>query len=379
MNRERTRRALLRGGVALGAGGVAGCIGSLGGGEETTARETTDAETETRAGTETETTTQTPTKVGMVYSSGGLGDKSYNDMANRGVKSARLDFGVEFENESPEGPDDFERLQRSYAESGEYDLVCCIGFDQVAGLQTVATDFPDQRFMIVDGVVEQENVASYVFKPHEGSFQAGHLAARVTATQIGAGAGETSPGAATVGFLGGIDVPAIRIFQAGFEAGVAHPEFGTDVLSRYAGSFNDPDTGEQLATEMYEEGADVVYHAAGGTGVGLFRAAQNANRYAIGVDSDQSESNPRYADVILASMVKRVNNAVYQSIRNEVNDSFRGGSTISLGLKADGVSMVYGAELGSAIPVEAKEALEASERGIVEGDISVPTSLEGGE
>lgn len=362
------RRRVIAGLGAAGATLLAGCTGVL------------DPSTDSGAGggdrTTTARTTETPaTNVGIVYSLGGLGDKSFNDMANRGIQSARLDFGIEYTNKIPQGDGEFDNLQEALAASTspDYELVCCIGFSQAEALQSTAGQYDDQRFMIVDSVVDHDNVASYVFEEQEGSFQVGHLAGALTSTDLAAGAGETNPDAKTVGFVGGVEVPLIRKFEAGYVAGVAHADEEVEVLTGYAGSFADPKAGKELAAEMYDQGADLVYHAAGGTGLGVFEAAQEHGRFAIGVDSDQSRSDPRYANVILASMVKRVNTAVYSAVESVADGTFSGESVTALGLERDGLAVVYGEELGPAIPKSVKDDLAVSRQGIVSGEIEVPT------
>nr|WP_276300735.1 BMP family protein [Halorussus sp. DT80] len=312
--------------------------------------------------------------VGMVYATGGLGDNSFNDMAHAGVQRAAEEFDVSFQNAEPSSPSDVASLQRRFARSQnpDYDLICCIGFVQADGLQRNAQRFSDQRFMVVDTVVEQPNVASYVFKEQQGSFQVGHLAGLLTTMEFSAGAGQTND-ATTVGFVGGQEVPLIKKFEAGYRAGVQHANADVNVLSAYAGSFSDPAQGQSIANSMYNNGADIIYHAAGGTGNGVFRAAQNSGRYAIGVDADQSQSLPEYGDVILASMVKHVDEAVFRSIRRVTNDNFEGGTANRLGLEQNGVEAVYGQGLAGEIPAEVKSALEQSEQQIVGGDIEVPT------
>jgi basic membrane protein A len=312
--------------------------------------------------------------IGMVYAKGGLGDKSFNDSANRGVKRAAEELGVSFNNAQPEQNSGFPTFQRRFAQSTDpaYDLICTIGFAQVSGLQDVAPNFPDQKFMLVDGVVEQPNVANYVFKEHVGSFQIGHLAGLLTTREMSAGAGETNPENTTLGFVGGEEVPLIKKFEAGYRAGIQHANEEANVRAAYTGSFSDPGAGKSAAISMYDNGADIVYHAAGGSGIGVFQAAQEQGRYAIGVDSDQSKSSSKFADVILASMVKKVNNAVFRSIENVAEGSFNGGSVTTLGLEGNGVEAIYGQELGSAIPEEVKQSLKESEEKIIAGDISVP-------
>jgi basic membrane protein A len=405
MSQKSDRRAVLK---ALGATGIgailAGCTGGGdgdgddgddggdgdGGDGGATMTETT---TETDMGdggdgdggatmTETETETETATatemesdvNVGMVYATGGLGDGSFNDQAQQGVLQAQEDFGISFQESQPEEVSDFAPAQQQYAASGDFDLVCCIGFLQADALGSNAGNYPDQRFMIVDSVVDSSNVASYVFREHEGSFLVGHLAGRLTSMDFSAGAGSTSPDSSTVGFVGGVESDLIRRFQAGFEAGVANANEDASITTSYVGSFSDPAGGQEAALAMYNDGADVVYHASGNTGRGVFQAAQQEGKFAIGVDRDQSVTQPSFSDVILASMVKRVDTAVYNSIESVVGDEFPGGSVTTLGLAEDGVAITYGTDLGSEIPSDVRDEITSARQGIIDGEISVPTS-----
>lgn len=316
------------------------------------------------------------TNVGMVYALGGLGDKSFNDMAHQGVKRASSEMSVEFKNAEPERPEDFTTLQKQFAQSSnpDYDLVCTIGFAQTSALKENSKTFSDQKFMIVDSVVDRGNVASYVFDEHKGSFQVGHLAGLLTTMDFSKGGGSTNSDK-VVGFVGGKEIPLIKKFQAGYEAGVKHADSEGTIRSAYAGSWTDPAKGKEIALSMYDEGADIVYHAAGGTGVGVFQAAQEKSRYAIGVDADQSKSSPKHSNVIIASMVKRVDNAVFTSIENVVNGSFQGGSVNALGLADDGVGAVIGTDFEGKMPSKVTDALESSRQAIIDGDISVPTEV----
>ncbi|MFB6133798.1 MAG: BMP family protein, partial [Halanaeroarchaeum sp.] len=209
-----------------------------------------------------------------------------------------------------------------------------------------------------------------------GSFQVGMLAGLLTSTSFSAGAGTTNPGEKIVGFVGGKETPLIKKFEAGYKAGVDYVDSEVSVRTAYAGAWSDPGKGQSIANSMYSEGADIVYHAAGGTGLGVFRAAQNVGRFGIGVDAPQSESLPKFADVILASMVKRVDTAVYRSIENVVEGSFQGGKTVALGLKEEGVSINYGTELGGAISQSIKDQISSASEQIIAGDIAVPTKPE---
>ena len=376
---ETRTKTLSRRRVAVGLGGaLAGATaGCLGGDNSGTASIDTN-ETATEETDDVSDAADASATVGMIYALGGLDDRSFNDAANRGIQRARLDYDVAFSNEEPASMPDFETTQAtlSASESPDYDLICCIGFLQGDALSTVAGEYPDQQYAIVDSVVDRDNVANYVFREHEGSFQAGHFAGLVTSRDLSVGAGSTRPDERAVGFVGGVDSGLIRRFEAGYRAGVDHAPTDVSVRSTYVGAFDDPEAGYAAAAEMYEGGADVVYHAAGGSGLGVFQAAQEYGRYAIGVDSDQSRSNPRYADVILASMVKRVGTAVYDATERTINDSLETGSTTALGLAEDGVALVYGTSLGPVIPDDVRAAVAESGERITSGDLTVPSELE---
>ena len=345
------RRRVIQGIGAAGVAGLAGCLGGGGGSDGT--------------------------NVGMVYALGGLGDNSFNDMANKGIQDAEADFEVSYDNAEPSGQDEVPTLQQRFAQSTDpdYDLVCTIGFNQLSPLENTAADFPDQNFMIVDAVLEEDNVASYVFKEHEGSFQVGHLAGALTtegySREFDSGTYQTN-GETVVGFVGGKENPLIKRFEAGYKAGVDYANEDVDVRTAYAGSWSDPGTGKEIALSMYDSGADVVYHAAGGTGAGVFQAARERGRFAVGVDSDQSRSTDQ-EDVIVASMVKHVDTAVYTAVESVVDDAFPGGETDSLGLANDGVEAVLGQRYEGELPSAIVSGLEESKQGIVDGDIEVPT------
>jgi len=377
MESEIDRRRLLKAASAAGLVGLAGCSGGPsddgsdgsdgsdgGGGSD---------------GSDGDGADDVPARVGIVYSDGGLGDNSFNDAAQQGLLQAEAEFGIEYNEAEPDGAGEFGRFQQRYASSTDpaYDLVSCIGFNQGDALSETAPQYPDQDFMVVDTTVEESNVASYLFREEEGSFLMGVLAARLSETDFSAGAGATDPDSTNVGFVGGIDSPVIRRFQAGFEAGVAYASDDVGVTTSYVGSYADPSGGQEAALSMYQSGADIVYHAAGATGVGVFQAAQAEGRFAFGVDQDQSITEESFADVILASMVKRVDTAVYESIANVIDDEHQGGETVALGLESNGVECVYGAEIGDQVPDEIVTAVADAREEIIAGNIDVPDTTGG--
>ena len=375
------RRTFVKATGVAGIAGLAGCSGGPSGGSDDTATETEsgDSDDGMEETTAAETTESGPAaNVGMVYATGGLGDGSFNDQAQSGVIQAEEDFGIEYNEAQPDEVSQFSNFQQQFAQSTDpnYDLVCCIGFLQLDSLTENAESYPDQDFMIVDEVVDAPNVASYTFMEHEGSYLAGLMASLLSTQDFSAGAGSTAPDSATLGFVGGVESGLIQRFQAGFEAGAAAGNGDAEVLTNYTGSFNDPAAGREAASAMYNEGADIVFHVAGNTGTGVFQAAQEAERFAIGVDRAQSITRDSYADVILGSMIKRVDTPVYNAIEAKVDGEFPGGEALSLGLAEDGVDLVYGDSLGSEVPEGVADEVATAREDIVNGDISVPMSPE---
>jgi basic membrane protein A and related proteins len=300
-------------------------------------------------------------KVGLVLDKGGRDDKSFNSAAYRGTTDAVRDFGIELKD--VESPDDsaFEPALRRFAERG-YRLVIGVGFIQAEAVKKVSAEFPDTHFAIVDGVVEQPNVASLMFAEHEGSFLVGYLAGLLSKSN-------------KIGFIGGMDIALIRRFEMGYEAGVKAANPKAELTRNYAGvtssAWANPARGKELALSQYGRGVDVIFHAAGATGLGVFDAAEEKGAYAIGVDSNQNAIKPGR---IATSMLKRVDTAVYNIIKDEVEGRFSGG-TRYFGLKDKGVDYAIDEHNEKIIePFRAK--LEEMREKIVKGEIKVPDFYE---
>ncbi len=261
-------------------------------------------------------------KVGMVFDIGGKGDQSFNDSAFRGIQWAAEDFGINHIEIEPGADADRETGLRMIASQG-FDYVIGVGFLFEDAIKAVAEEFPDTKFGIVDGFVpDKPNVVSLRFREHDGSFLVGVIAALKA----------HADGKDTVGFVGGMDIPLIHKFEAGYKAGVAHAYPECKVLSDYAGSapsaFADPVKGKELALAQIDKGAYVIYHASGLTGAGVFEAGKERGVYIIGVDSDQNHLG--YVEDTgdsfgLTSMLKQVDVAVYLSIKDLVNGAFQPG------------------------------------------------------
>ena len=248
-------------------------------------------------------------KVGLVLATGGLGDKSFNDISYAGVMKAQEDLGIEFDYVETTAIAEYEGYQRDFARSGEYELIITIGFDQADALTIIAEEYPDQKFAIVDMVVFKPNVASLVFAENEGSFLVGVAAGLMTETD-------------KVGFVGGMDIPLIRNFFVGYEAGAKWANPDVEVLTPvFVGAWADPTKGKELATTLTELGADAIYSAAGKSGLGALEAANEHGVYGYGVDLCQCYLYPE----ILASMTKRVDVALYQMIVSALTGTFEGG------------------------------------------------------
>ncbi len=291
--------------------------------------------------------------VGIVFSTGGLGDQSFNDAAYRGLEEAVADFGIDFSFVEPTDVAEMEEHLRAYAQAG-YNLVIAVGFQQESALEVVSEDYVNTNFAIIDAVVDNPNVANLLFAEHEGSFLVGILAAMMSET-------------GTVGFVGGIESPVITRFQVGFEQGVAWAEPDVNVLINYAGSFGDPGRGKELAISQNERGADVIYHASGGTGNGVIEAAEEGGFFAIGVDSDQDHLAP---GTVLTSMLKKVDVAVYELISEMVEGRFEPGIH-TFGIANDGVGLSEMRYTRDMIPDEVLAAVDEARTKIAAGELEV--------
>jgi basic membrane protein A len=245
-------------------------------------------------------------KVGLVMATGGLGDKSFNDISYAGVQMAEEMLGITFDYVEPTAIAEYEGFQRDFAMSGEYELIICIGFDQAGALEVIADEYPDQKFAIVDMVVIKDNVASLVFRANEGSFLVGVVAGMMTET-------------GKVGFIGGMDIPLIRDFFVGYQAGAIWVNSDVEVFDPvFVGDWGDPIKGKELGTSLAELGVDGIFVAAGKSGLGGLEAAHEKGIYGYGVDACQDYLYPE----IIASMTKRVDNAVFQMILSALVGTF---------------------------------------------------------
>src|SRR5947209_5086890 len=331
--------------------------------------------------------------VGIVFDIGGKDDRSFNAAAWVGVRCAetgkRPDGGackdeqdgqdkakpaldIVLRDVEPGNPTSIEPAMRAFAERG-YDLVIGVGFAQAPIMQMVAKDYPNIRFAIIDGVIFEDdgktpksNVASLVFKEHEGSYLVGILAAKTSKSN-------------TLGFIGGMDIGLIHRFEKGFEEGAKSVNPNIQIIQNYVGvtdaAWNNPGKGKEIALAQISKGADVIFTAAGNSGLGAFDAVEQAGKdssgrathFVIGVDSNQNMVKPGF---VLTSMVKRVDNAVYDIVKDVVNHRFQGGFHV-FGLDTEGVGYVMDKYNQSLVPPQTVQAAEDAKKKIVAGQIKV--------
>ena len=305
-------------------------------------------------------------KVGMAYDVGGRGDQSFNDAAAKGLDKAKSELGVEGQeaaatNGEPESARE-ERLQQ-LIDAG-YTNIVAVGFAYAPSVKKVAAENKDVKFALVDSTdAAGPNIENITFAENEGSFLVGAAAALKTKTNV-------------IGFVGGVETPLIKKFEVGYIAGAKAVNPKIEVKVKYLtqppdfSGFSSVDKGKAAAEGMYQQGADIVYHAAGGSGGGVFQAAKAAGKLAIGVDSDQAlTADPSVRDVILTSMIKRVDVGVFDFITSVKDGNFKAGEKV-FDLKAGGVDY---ATTGGKID-DIKDKLDAYKQKIISGEIKVPAA-----
>lgn len=310
-------------------------------------------------------------KIGLVTASGGINDGSFNEAANRGILQAEEKLNIKRLN--PIESNQQEQYQPNLKTmAGVADLTVGTSFMMQEAMSAVSKQLPDKKFLIVDAVVNNDNVVSYMFKEQEGAFLAGAMAGILTKTN-------------KIGFVGGVQSATIERFEAGFIAGVAsvNPAAAAGLMPgsssshgqyvKYINDFSDQSKAKEAAAILYNNGADIIFHCAGGAGEGVFKAAEEKKAYAIGVDSDQASTLPNYSNVILFSVIKKVDNAVFDGIKALQDGNFTGGETITLGIKEDGVAISE--TLNEAVTQEAKNIEDAARNVVIQGNINVPSSL----
>jgi basic membrane protein A and related proteins len=306
-------------------------------------------------------------KVGLVFDVGGRGDKSFNDAAWKGLDRAKRELGVTVQYIEPGDGSDRESGIRLLAAQG-FDLIFGVGFIFSDDLYAMAGEYPGTRFACIDYakfdakgfVVPPANMVALKFREQEGAYLVGALAALTSKTRA-------------IGFVGGMDIPLIHKFQAGYTAGARAVCESCRVLVGYAGvtgdAFKNPQKGKELALSQYAEGADIIFHAAGSTGLGVFEAAREKTRYAIGVDADQWDEAPGR---ILTSMTKQVDVSVFETVRDLQQGKFQAGVR-EFGLKEQGVDYVFDDHNRALIAEETRARVEALRGKLIAGELKAPS------
>ena len=311
---------------------------------------------------------------------GTLGDKSFFDSAARGVKQAQDEFGLDVKIiEAGYDPAKWQPALEDAAANEDYDLMIMGNPEMAELLKEVAPRYPDKKFVIFDTTMDYENcenqcsnVYSILYKQNEGSYLAGLYAGLMTQQEM-----EGMNPEGVVGVIGGQDIPIISDFIVGYQQGAkdAGLDPASGVIVQYAGGWNDPAKGKEITKAMYQQGADIVFNVAGGTGVGIFQAAQEDRRFAIGVDSDQAtviaETDPEQADHILTSMLKNVDKSLYRAIKLFLEGSLPFGQTETLGVAEDGVGLAFNKFYDQHTPADVKARIEQAQKDLVAGKIVV--------
>ena len=321
-----------------------------------------------------------PLKV-VLFINGVLGDKSFFDSAQRGIDRAKEELGIEAKTiEAGLDETTWEPALVDAAANEEYDVFIVGTWQMVDYLQQIAPQYPDKKFVIFDSNVDYEacdcgNVYSILYKQNEGSYLAGVYAAAMTTQEI-----EGMNPEAIIGSIGGQEIPVILDFMVGYEQGAKETNPDITVIRQFAGGWNDPAKGKELAKAQYSQGADIVFQIAGGTGQGVFEAAAEDGRYAIGVDSDQAliveEADPAQAARILTSMMKNVDNSLFRALQLHLEGTAPYGQAEALGIAEGGVGLARNKYYEEITPDEVKALVDEAEQKILNGEITVDTAFE---
>lgn len=306
-------------------------------------------------------------RIGIVLTTQGLGDKNFNDMAYGALERAKEELGIEFDYSEPRSNGDFEIYFREFAQSGSYDLIIALGYESSEALKKVANEFPDQKFTIVDAKVECDNVSSIFKNFEEQTFLSGVLAGLTTKDTSIANINSEN----IVGVVIGADSPLLRSAITGFTAGVKYINRDAEILTGIVGSWSDPGKAKEISISMYERGADIILQAAGGSGLGVFNAAEEANGYAMGTGANQNHIKP---DQIIATATYNLPKIVFDEVKLLTEDKWEVGQH-TWGIKQDAVG--YSVENSNVkLSPEIIEKVEEIRQLVVLEKLSLPKTLE---
>ncbi len=311
-------------------------------------------------------------KAAMVTDVGGLGDKTFNDMSYEGLLRAESELGVEVRALESNEIADYEPNIDQLA-NADYDVIFTVGFLMTDTTMKKAPEYPDVVFGGIDQFFEapESNVVGLLFKENEAAYLAGVVAGLAT---LDAELDDRINEDNVIAFIGGMDIPPVEKFEVGFIAGAKSVNPDVDVVSLYAGSFDDQAKGKELALSAIDQGADVVFAAAGLTGLGSITACQERGALFIGVDADQYETVPGSGDVMLTSAIKRVDVAVFETIKSVVEGTFAGAENREFGLADEGVDLAPFHDFEDAVSQEIRDAIEAARAAVLDGSVVVPAT-----
>ncbi|GAA0237230.1 BMP family lipoprotein [Haladaptatus pallidirubidus] len=318
------------------------------------------------------------TNIALVSSPAGFDDDAFNDLALEGLKSAQKEHDIEINKVEETQQAQYQSTQSELAQTGKHDLIVLVSYNHTQALTQNAADYPDQNWMLINDHVDESNVAGYTWANHQMSYLAGVLGGTLTTEEFAQGSGETGPENAQIGFVGGVDESLINAFEQAYIAGAKWVTENVNVNVGYIGNYTDTDTAADIASSQYDAGADIVYHAAAAAGRGVFEAAQAKGRFAIGVDSDQSQTLPDFQDVILGSAVKYINEGTREVATAVAKDNFKSvsGENI-LTLEDEAIDCVIGQAFEGDLPGVVDKNLEEAKQGIINDEIKVPCTATG--
>ena len=309
--------------------------------------------------TEENSTASSDIKIGMVADMGGINDESFNQSAWEGLQKAEKDFGIEVKViESKQASEYLQNMESLLDE--DVDMVIGVGYAMKEDIQKQAENYPDKQFVLIDETYDTipENVTPILFRENEAAYLTGLIAGKMTKTN-------------NVGFIGGIQTPVVSRFEYGYKAGVKEANDKTNVNVQYAGTFSDAAKGKSIANQMYGNGSDIILSAAGGTGLGAIESAKEQNKYAIGVDRDQSDLAP---ENVLTSALKKVNVGVYDTVKEFVEGKLKGGQEKVYGLKEDGVGIPETTK--NLVPQDIIDYVNEMIEKVKSGEVKVPATEE---
>lgn len=302
-------------------------------------------------------------KIGVVFTTSGLGDNNFNDMVFRGLTRAKEELGIQFDYSEPGSNGEIVTMLRNFVQDGSYDLLITLAADSASAMQEVSAEYPNQKFEIIDTTVEGPNVRSIMKNGAEQSFMSGVIAGLLTQQE---GFDKVNADK-KIGAVMGMDVPLLRAVVAGFEAGARYYDPSVEVISSTVGSFSDPGKGKEMATSLYKQGVDIILNGAGGSGMGVFTAAEELDKYAIGTGANQNGMSP---DQIICTATFELESLIYDEAKAIIDGTWEAG-IFNPGFKENAVGYtVEGSNIK--VPQEILDQAAAARDALVNGNIALP-------